>query len=55
MLGLDKLAAQKRAEALARGEVKSEPPSKRVKLELEDEGSSSHSGGVFKGELEGKN
>jgi hypothetical protein len=24
-------------------------------LEFEDEGSSSHSGGVFKGELEGKN
>ncbi|KAL7425016.1 Pre-mRNA-splicing factor ATP-dependent RNA helicase PRP16 [Cryptotrichosporon argae] len=44
LLGLDKLAAQKRAEAAG---IKSEPASKRVKVE-EDENGVSSSGGVFK-------
>jgi pre-mRNA-splicing factor ATP-dependent RNA helicase DHX38/PRP16 len=49
LLGLDKLAAEKRAQALAAG-VKSEPPSKRVKREPgEDDGDLSANGGVFKG------
>lgn len=40
LLGLDKLAAEKRAQA-------GEPPSKRFKMEEPEEGA----GGVFKGEL----
>jgi pre-mRNA-splicing factor ATP-dependent RNA helicase DHX38/PRP16 len=49
LLGLDKLAAEKRAQALAAG-VKSEPPSKRVKREPgEDDGDLAANGGVFKG------
>ncbi|TXT12825.1 hypothetical protein VHUM_01226 [Vanrija humicola] len=44
--GLDRLAAQKRAEAAG---IKSEPPSKRVKVEVdEDENGVSRAGGVFK-------
>lgn len=47
LLGLDKLAAEKRAQAAA---VKMEPPSKRTKREAdEDENGLSTSGGVFKG------
>ncbi|EIW71616.1 hypothetical protein TREMEDRAFT_67867 [Tremella mesenterica DSM 1558] len=47
LLGLDKLAAEKRAVAAAA--AKSEPPSKRVKMEpMEDENGASSSGGVFK-------
>ncbi|KAK4688722.1 pre-mRNA-splicing factor ATP-dependent RNA helicase DHX38/PRP16, partial [Tremellales sp. Uapishka_1] len=47
VLGLDRLAAEKRAAAAAM--VKSEPPSKRVKMETdEDENGVSTSGGVFK-------
>jgi hypothetical protein len=46
---LDKLAAEKRAQAQAAG-VKMGPPSKRVKLEPgEDEGDLAANGGVFKG------
>lgn len=49
--GLDRLAAQKRAEAAG---IKSEPPSKRVKVEVdEDENGVSKAGGVFKGEFAG--
>lgn len=44
LLGLDKLAAEKRAAAAATGGVKAEPPSKRVKTEPEED-----AGGVFKG------
>lgn len=45
LLGLDKLAAEKRAQAATAGH-----PSKRVKLEVEeDENGASSSGGVFKG------
>lgn len=48
LLGLDKLAAEKRAQAAA---AKMEPPHKRVKREAdEDENGLSTSGGVFKGE-----
>lgn len=53
LLGLDKLAAEKRAQAAAAaaGTGKSEPPSKRAKTEPEeDEEGNSRAGGVFKGE-----
>lgn len=51
LLGLDKLAAEKRAQALASGAIKSEPPSKRVKREPgEDDTDMAANGGVFKGE-----
>lgn len=51
VLGLDKLAAEKRAQAAAMAAgIKSEPPSKRVKREGGDEdGDLSANGGVFKG------
>lgn len=46
VFGLDKLAAEKRAQAAG---VKIEPPSKRIKMEVdEDENGVSTSGGVFK-------
>lgn len=48
LLGLDKLAAEKRA-AMAAADIKLEPPSKKVKMEREeDENGASSSGGVFK-------
>jgi len=51
LLGLDKLAAEKRAQTLASGSVKIEPPSKRVKREPgEDDTDLAANGGVFKGE-----
>ena len=46
LLGLDKLAADKRAQAAANGAH----PNKRVKLEEQDENGASSSGGIFKGD-----
>jgi hypothetical protein len=47
---LDRLAAEKRAQALASGAVKTEPPSKRVKREPGEEDTDlAANGGVFKG------
>lgn len=52
LYGLDKLAAEKRAQALASAGVKSEPPSKRVKREPGEEDTDlAANGGVFKGKL----
>lgn len=52
LLGLDKLAAEKRAQAAAAAAGKAEPPSKRAKTEPEeDEEGNSRAGGVFKGEF----
>lgn len=48
LLGLDKLAAEKRAQAAASGSS-SGPPSKRVKVEDDDVDGVNTSGGVFKG------
>ena len=51
LLGLDKLAVEKRAQAAAVS-GRSEPPSKRTKLEAdEEENGGAVSGGVFKGKL----
>ena len=49
LLGLDKLAAEKRAN-IAAVNGRAEPVSKRIKVELEeDENGKSASGGIFKG------